>query len=251
MNRNLHRLLALSPKLTLALLRATGRGSMEKRLFLQLVKRGHTVLDIGANRGHFTVLFSHLVGARGVVHAFEPVPTTFAMLKKNAATLTAHPNCKLQTLALGEHSGRATMFQPGTDDGQASLRTHEHGSWGTAQSVAEHSCEVATLDEYARHFPRLDFIKCDVEGGELPILRGARTVLERHSPVLYVEVVAEWARNFGYTPGDLVRFLREAGYDQIYLVTDRVQRLVEGMVIDQPANLLCAKGNRIPDGLEA
>ena len=58
-------------------LRWTGSGCLEKRVYLALVREGDVVFDIGANLGHFTLLFSDLVGRRGEVHAFEPVPPTF------------------------------------------------------------------------------------------------------------------------------------------------------------------------------
>ena len=54
----------------------------EKLLYLRKIKKGHTVLDIGANQGYYTSLFSILTGYKGQVHAFEPVPESFSKLEK-------------------------------------------------------------------------------------------------------------------------------------------------------------------------
>lgn len=55
----------------------------EYRLLPDLIAPGDWVIDIGANVGHYTKAFSERVGARGRVIAFEPVPTTFALLAAN------------------------------------------------------------------------------------------------------------------------------------------------------------------------
>ena len=233
------------------LLRWTGRGSLEKRLFLSLVHRDAVVCDIGANRGNFTLLFSNLVGRDGEVHAFEPVPATFAILQKVMADHGARRNCRLNNLALGETPGVVTLHQPGADDGQASLRIHEHGSWVNSVPVLVHNCRVTTLDEYTRSFRRLDFIKCDVEGAEMLVFKGARATLDRFSPVLFVEVFEEWTKAFAYQPAELLALLVDAGYQTFFLVDRAVTRIERDHVINGPANLLCGKPGDLPDVLEA
>ena len=248
MPRFIHRLLARHRRLYSRLLRWGGRGSLDKRLFVQLVGAGQVVCDIGANRGHFTLLFSELTGKQGAVHAFEPGPATFGLLEK---TLANQDNCRLNNVALGESRGSAILCQPGTDDGQASLRPHAAGSWSDAPTVEQHEIRMTTLDDYALSLDRLDFIKCDVEGAELLVLRGARATLARFAPVLFLEVYEEWTRAFGYRPADIVSFLVEAGYDMFFLVDDAVRRIEPGTEIRGPANLLCARRGALPDALEA
>lgn len=151
-----------------------GRGCLEKRIFLTLLKRGDTIFDIGANLGHFTRLFSDLAGRSGSVHAFEPIAGTFQRLEKMMGASAAHPNYSLHNHGLGETLGIATFHQPDNDCGQVSMRPQNIGSWENPAVIKTHECRIEVLDEITRPLTRLDFIKCDVEGAELHVLRGAR-----------------------------------------------------------------------------
>ena len=244
----IHRLLIRRPRTYAGLLRWLRRGAVEKRVFLRSIRRGDIVCDVGANRGNFTLLFSELVGPAGEVHAFEPGPDTFAMLE---STMSGRSNCRLNRFALAETPGEAILLQPGRDDGQASLQRHREGSWSDAKIVHEHPCRVSTLDEYAKEFTRLHFMKVDVEGAELSVLRGARETLTRLSPVLFLEVHAAWTAAFDYTPANLCQWLHEAGYTEFILAGEKIERLKLDRPIDGPTNLLCAKRDALPHVLEA
>ena len=74
--------LARNPILYRSLSRFRKSINYEKLLYLRKIKKGHTVLDIGANQGYYTSLFSILTGNKGQVHAFEPVPESFSKLEK-------------------------------------------------------------------------------------------------------------------------------------------------------------------------
>ena len=236
------------PLTYLSFLRFMRRGSIEKRVFLSVLRAGHAVFDVGANRGSFTILFSDIVRSNGRVFAFEPVPSTFALLEKAVADRN---NCEAHNVALGNASGKVFLHLPGTDDGQASMHQHNHGSWTNAQEFHRHECRMITLDEIASHLTRLDFIKCDVEGAELLVLQGARSTLDRLSPILFLEVFDKWTIAFDYTPADLVCFLRDIGYSAILLVDGLVRPLRDPSEITGSVNLLCAKPGMLPDVLEA
>lgn len=232
------------PKRYASLLRRLGRGSLEKRLFLQLIHPGDVVFDIGANQGDFTGLFSDLAGDQGTVFAFEPGPQTFRTLTDASA---GRVNVRLRNMAISDVAGTARLLQPGADHGQASLRRQSAGSWSRGGTVEAFDCVVSTVDDCARELTRLDFLKCDVEGAELLVLRGARETLDRLSPILFLEVHDEWTRAFDYTPADLLDALIDAGYTSIYLVDEGVRPIHPGTAITGPANLLCGKPGRLPE----
>ena len=243
-------LLTRAPGLYARLIRLRSTPNLEKIVFLSLVRRGDVVMDIGANFGYYTLLFSHLAGAAGRVHAFEPVPPSFAKLADHIAHGRRFDNVVLNEHALAEEERDVTLFVPGTDLGQASIARHSFGSWETQPVVEAHAAHALTVDGYAadRGLQSLSFIKCDVEGAELLVLRGAHETLRRFSPILYLEVCPAWTTSLGYEPADMVRFLAGFGYRQFHLVHDglsllgNAERDLAGL--QGSANLLCTLPER-------
>lgn len=195
-----------------------------KMLLIGLVRRGDVVFDVGANRGIFTALMSNLVGAGGRVHAFEPSPDTCRLLQGTLAERARDPaNVVVNASAVGMRDGTATLYTPRRDDGQASLRTHDAGSWSDGAPVRSAEVRVTALDTYVVSLAlrRIDVVKMDVEGAELPALRGFAAGLRAGHPIVVCEVCGAWTRSFEYQPSDVVDELQSAGYDSFYLVTDR------------------------------
>lgn len=145
-----------------------------------LLASGDWALDIGANVGHYTMRMSELVGATGRVIAFEPVPSTFSLLAANAR-LFAHANVSLLNVAASDLTEILGMQIPAFSEGlknyyQARLTKEAEG------------LTILTLPIDALGLPpRISLAKIDVEGHELPVLRGMRGLLERDQPALIVE----------------------------------------------------------------
>jgi FkbM family methyltransferase len=224
------------------------RPNLEKIVFLSLVRRGDSVVEVGANTGYYTRLFSQLVGARGRVHAFEPIPPTFAELQANLRHAPAG-RVVLNNCALAEEEATVDLYLPGEDHGQAALTRHTFGSWAAADvPVHTYPCRTTALDVYAATagLTALSFVKCDVEGAELLVLRGARETIHRFKPLLFLEVSRHWTAGFGYAPADLARFLEALGYSRFFLVGDEIlplsdlPRTLADDRLPDSANLLCA-----------
>jgi FkbM family methyltransferase len=238
--------LAQVPDLYALLLRRQRVVNLEKLDFLALVRRGDVVIDAGANLGTYTLLFSHLVGRRGRVHAFEPAPPTFTALSRRLAREARFANVVPNRRALAATAGDVDLYVPGSDHGQAAIVRHHAGSWTEARELRTFRCEAVTVDGYlaARGEGPPDFIKCDVEGAELRVLEGATATLRRRPPLLHLEVNPTWSRDVGYAPSDLVRFLVSHGYSRFYLADDLACRalldpLRELASFQGSANLIC------------
>ncbi|MBI5425903.1 MAG: FkbM family methyltransferase [Opitutae bacterium] len=221
-------LTAHQPRLLARLLRWKPGWNRDLFLFLHLVRPGDTVLDIGANVGLYTEVFARLAGPRGHVHAFEPVPDTFAQLRARFAAEAHWPQVHLHNAAVCERSGPVTLMLPGSDSGQASMAQHQVAAWENS-TVRSFACAGHRLDEF---FPSLNspapaFIKLDIEGAELLALRGARELLRTHHPVLHMEVWSRWLHDFGHQPADLAAEWRALGYDRFVAVTDRFTPLAD------------------------
>lgn len=142
------------------------------------------VVDVGVNVGAVTLLMARLVGSGGRVLAVEPGPPLVERLRANLALNPAVADrVTIHQVGLSDAPG-TLIWQPNQSDiGNASLHP-DSGPGGI-------TVPVTTLDALAASWAldRLDFIKIDVEGMELEVLRGARRTLETLRPVVLFETM--------------------------------------------------------------
>ncbi len=176
----------------------------------QFVKPGMTVLDIGAHRGYYTLLFSKKVGRGGRVLSFEPSPRERKRLKLHR-NINLCRNVEIKDCALGEKEGTANLYLVyGEDTGCNSLRPPD-----TDLPTSPTPVLVRRLDDVLSHAgaEKVDFIKLDVEGGELEVLKGAPRLLQSASrPVILCEVLEKRTRPWGYPGRFIIDYLAEMGF---------------------------------------
>ena len=169
-----------------------------------IVREGELVFDIGANIGLHTIWLSRLVGASGLVFAFEPNPNLLRCLQQTVAGLS---NARLFPFALSDESGKTEFYLPG-DHLLGSLADWTRGRiGGTATRL---SCEQRTVDELVHRqiLPVPEFIKCDVEGAELKVFRGGRETFNRTAaPIILFESNVYTSAGFGIGNTDARAFL--------------------------------------------
>jgi len=194
-----------------------GTKDWEKQTFLKTIRPRWTVVEIGANLGYFTNLFQALVGTNGQVHAFEPVPSTFQQLQSSLPKGSDH--CTLYNLGTAKVAGEVIFHIPLNDHGQATMSPHDCKTW-KKREIEEVMCTVIKLDEFEpiSSLAKIEFIKIDVEGAELPSLQGAESILRKHKPILFVEMCKAWIKSFHYTPKELDTFLTSIGYSNFKVV---------------------------------
>jgi FkbM family methyltransferase len=173
----------------------------EYQAFRAVVRPGDVVLEAGANVGAYTVLFAAWTGPGGRVIAFEPVPAAFAGLQRHVemnhvadrvdavATAVSDGLEPRLPLALGSSSGISRMAPRGTPPGM---------------KIAE--VAAVSIDAFCRdNRIRPNVIKIDVEGAELPVLRGARATIAAAGPSLdlFVEMHPHLWGDLGYSAEDL------------------------------------------------
>lgn len=181
-------------------------------LLRPLIPRDAIVLDVGAHAGQFAKLFARLA-PEGFVIAVEP--GSYARLILRAALLFNRiRNVAVLPMALGERAGVATLTMPVKRAGSFGFGLSHLGPSDRAGAVRAEVVAVATLDEIAASLglKRLDFIKADVEGWELQLLRGGRNTLARFKPTLLLEMNAAQLARAGDTIAEAWRFLGELGY---------------------------------------
>jgi FkbM family methyltransferase len=185
----------------------------------ELVGPGCVCVDVGAAAGLYTVALARLVGPTGQVHSVEPL--TFAhpvwswLLRTRAA-----PNVRHHSLALGAEPGTGTMSvpvgrrRPVTGRSFLAGRTDGVGSNAEFPGQLDVNVEVDTLDGLCAKagLTRLDFVKIDVEGGELDVLRGGRHTVETFRPAMLIEIEARHITRYRHSTDDVVDWLTRRGY---------------------------------------
>jgi len=187
--------------------------------------RDAVVYDIGAFHGMLTLWFAPQ--AKQVV-SYEPVAQNRARLLENLS-LNGIRNVTVRDVALSSGAGTATMrFDPLMPGGSKVVVEGDGVAGG--QELAKGQVRVTTLDQdiEERKLPVPTFIKIDVEGFELDVLRGAARTLARERPSLFVEIHGETLAAKRTNAAAVVQFLHEAGYSPI-------QHLESGTEV-QPGN---------------
>jgi FkbM family methyltransferase len=176
-------------------------------------------VDVGAAAGIYTVALSRLVGRTGQVHSVEPLKFVHPLWTKILRAGDLH-NVRRHGLALGAEPGTGTMSVPvgkhGPVTGRSFLAWHTNGR-GSNDEFAGHmdvQVDVQTLDGLCANagLDRLDFVKIDVEGGELLVLAGGSRSIERYHPTILLEIEARHTTRYQHTPDAVVAWLAERGY---------------------------------------
>jgi len=151
-----------------------------------LVSLGDFVADVGANIGTYTMEFSSLVGPGGRVFSFEPVAENYDIL--TTVIRSAHlANIQSFYAALGSRAGKVEILIPDLGGFADYYWAHvaTSGEGGRRELV-----EVVALDTLWKDktISRLHFIKCDVEGSELEVIRGGIELIRSQRPGWLIEV---------------------------------------------------------------
>lgn len=171
------------------------RGSFEPQvgaLFERLLEPGAVAIDVGANVGAHTLSLAVLAGPAGRVLAFEPNPAIRQRLEVNVA-LNGFRQVEVYACALGDSEARMPLRVPAKGSAEAA-------NPGMASLVALDTPHdlvdvgVHTLDAVVSSsgVERIDLVKIDVQGYELPVLRGMAAVLRRFRPAVVFEY-EQWA----------------------------------------------------------
>lgn len=149
-------------------------------------QEGDIVLDCGAYRGDTALWFARRVGTRGKVIAIEPSSRNAAGLRQNLAANGSAGNAPVVVVEEAVGIQRGTLSFNGSAE-----------STSRADSLSAVSVPVDTIDSLVERLqlPRVDFIKMDIEGGEVDALDGARATLRTFAPRLALSVY--------HRPGDL------------------------------------------------
>lgn len=195
------------------------------KILNNILKEDDFFIDIGANIGLMSLQTAKKLGGGGKVLSFEPLPSTYNILRQNIA-LNNFTNIEAINIAIGSKDGIADIYDNiAINRGSASLIKSNH-------SESSHKILIKSLDEFLNQhqFSRnVGCIKIDVEGWELEVLKGAnKTLSGAKSPICIVEY-STLHTTYGGDSKDIYNFMRNINSYRIF-------RLARGK--EKPSKLL-------------
>jgi FkbM family methyltransferase len=212
-------------------------------LLASLLKPGMIFFDVGAHVGQYSLVASERVSRNGQVHCFEPDPETYRWLLTNIQA-NHLGNVHSNQTAVAEETGDKPFFLATPEDIGSNSLSPPSQLRDSGRTTLVH---CITLDEYIERnrIPRVDVMKIDIEGAELPMLNGARKLLgSENAPLIVIEFEEERQKAFGNSCAVLAKALFNRGY-QLFYAEGGMDEYRPSMNDPRSFNVLAVPGNRL------
>ncbi|TWJ08629.1 FkbM family methyltransferase [Altererythrobacter ishigakiensis] len=191
-----------------------------ERLFLNaIIKPGDVAIDVGAHNGLYT---RALERAGAQVLAFEPFPEVGLVIER-----TTGRSVEWRQKAISNRGGEAEIRVPISNNrpvyGYASMAPENF----FGPDFVVHNVPVSTIDNEIRE--RCSFIKIDVEGHELDVLRGTLGTIDAYAPAFLIESEARHAKR---APLSVFEFFAEIGYEGFFILGNNLKSVSEFKIED-------------------
>jgi len=188
---------------------------------------GAVFVDVGANIGAFAIPMAKKVSDSGRVFAFEPHPKLVQQIK-NSVQENKLANVTVIQKACGAVVGEQALYLKPKNSGGSSLIQSDQPEEGLLLSVTTLDSELSALE-------KIDLIKIDVEGYELEVLQGGRTILSQYKPTLVIEFSPSLYESRSKTMGfEILQLLVEMNYT--------IWEIERGIYIQDVANYVAELG---------
>lgn len=177
------------------------------------LRPGMTVFDVGANVGVYGMFMARKVAPKGTCYAFEPNPELKPYLEANKR-VNGLVNLDLSFVGTGESPSEVGFVTNRSNIGES------HVDPASATRAGRSDVQIVRLDDFVaeRGIGPIDFVKIDVEGFELPTLRGFENTLRRKDEmIVHTEIEPRHMKRYGYTLTDLFQFMHALGYSAFAL----------------------------------
>lgn len=170
-----------------------------------IVTQGSVVIDAGANVGFYTRLFSKLIGAKGLVIAFEPDAKNFEILKRRTDELI---NVKIVNAALSDKSGKIDLYV------SKDLNV-DHQTYDSGENREKIQIDCYSLDYFCEKFGinTISFIKMDLQGYDAIALRGMINTIQKNPNIsITCEFWPYGMKKAGVEPSDMLKNIKSMGF---------------------------------------
>lgn len=217
----------------------------ERIFYLETLREGMTVFDVGANIGELTLLFSRFVGDAGNVHAFEAASATFENLE-SVCRIAGRRNVHLNHLALADTKKtiRLNVYDEILSgfNSEANRPLKDYGI--DAEPLGVEEISATTIDEYCfeNKIKKIDLLKIDVEGAEFQVMKGARKMLESKQIEFLTFEFGQTTFDMENRAEEIENFLAEMNYkirnivtgDEVFPGRERVETARYSMHVAEP-----------------
>ena len=150
----------------------------------KLIQKDFVIVDIGANLGYFAKNFSRLA-KNGKVIAIEPVPMFYSVLTH---FLGNKKNVEIHNVALGKEEGLITMVMPESDGFIRTGLPHIATSEEEKRTHKTQDVKIVKAKDFIGKIPKIDYIKCDIEGYEGIVFQEIKSILDEKRPLVQLEI---------------------------------------------------------------
>ena len=208
------------------------------------------ILDIGANVGYDTVVFSRSASPSYKVFAFEPDISNFFILRETIKLYKVDRNVVLHNIAVGDKDGTIKLWKNEINHADNKIITEEYKKTLTTENNIFDIPSVS-VDGFLKEYEiatKIKFIKIDVQGYELPVWWGMEeTLLKNPDALIAVEYSPKDLLELGFYPKDLLQYIHKKKY-YIYIIhRDGNLEIADDDLLERRAklrgyvDLLCSK----------
>lgn len=172
---------------------------LTKLVLKELVREDSNTADIGCHKGEILNMLLQMA-PKGKHAAFEPLPVFYQGLQKKFGQ-----RVKIYPYALSDKSGHTTFHFVKNAPAFSGIKKRSY--LVSSPVIEELSVEMKKLDEVWPMDLRLDFIKIDVEGGELDVMKGAAALVKKYKPAMVFEFGLGSSDHYGAGSKEMYEFL--------------------------------------------
>lgn len=203
-----------------------------------ILNSGDVVIDVGAYMGYYSLLAGKLIGDKGKVFSFEPSPVHFDSLNKNILR-NKLDNIKTFNLAVSNKKGVVSFYEAGSGSSLIKKEAETH----IGRKIKPIRVKAVTLNDFTKKekIKHIDFIKIDVEGWDLQVLKGASDLLKvKDAPDVMVEVFDTVLKRGGFSANEVLAYMKSFDYIA-YAFTNNGLQLFKDEKDTRTLNLLFRK----------
>ena len=165
------------------------------------------IIDVGGHAGRHSNIFLNDIKCK-FLYVFEPLPNAFSNLENKYSSCD---NVKAYNFALGDRTGKSEFVINHAALEESGIKERVYNNPET-KNLELIEVDLLRLDDFSFKSNKIDYIKIDIEGGEIDCIRGAKSTLKKYKPVLSIEYGYPSYSAYGYKSEDLYNELNSLGY---------------------------------------